>query len=121
MKLVADEGVDRPIIERLRADGHDVFYVAESDAGISDDEVLRVANERGAVLVTADKDFGELVFRQKRLVHGVILLRLAGLAPGTKASIVSTALQQHASEMHDSFSVVTPPSVRIRHQDERDK
>lgn len=121
MKLAADEGVDRPIVERLRADGHDVFYVAESDAGISDDEVLREANERGAVLVTSDKDFGELVFRQKRLTHGVILLRLAGLAPGTKASIVSTAVQQHASEMRDSFSVVTPSSVRIRHRDEGDK
>lgn len=121
MKLAADEGVDRPIVERLRVDGHDVLYVAESDAGISDDDVLRVANDRGAVLVTSDKDFGELVFRQKRLVYGVILLRLAGLAPGTKASIVSMALQQHASEMQDSFSVVTPSSVRIRRRDKGDK
>ena len=121
MKLTADEGVDRAIVERLRADGHDVFYVAESVAGINDEEVLHAANERRAVRVTSDKDFGELVFRQKRMAHGVILLRLAGLAPDTKASIVAGALREHESEMQGSFSVVMPSSVRIRHRDRGEK
>ena len=80
MNLVADEGVDRPVVERLRQDGHDVVYVVALSPGVADEEVLQQANARSAVLLTADKDFGELVFRQ-RLVHsGVVLLRLAGLA-----------------------------------------
>ena len=48
-------------MERLRQDTHDVLYVAELAPSVTDEEVLREANARGAVLVTADKDFGELV------------------------------------------------------------
>ena len=64
MNLFADESVDQAVVERLRQDSHDVLYVAELAPSIADDEVLREANARSAVLVTADKDFGELVFRQ---------------------------------------------------------
>lgn len=79
MKLVADENVDGPIVARLREDGHEVDYVAEMAPGISDDEVLDHANGRQALLITTDKDFGELVFRQGKLNAGIVLLRLAGV------------------------------------------
>jgi hypothetical protein len=64
MNLLVDEGVDGPIVERLRHDGHDVIYVAELSPGIDDPEVLKRANEADALLMTADKDFGELVYRR---------------------------------------------------------
>lgn len=76
MKFLADESVDRQVVDQLRLDGHEVWYVAEKEPGISDDTVLDRANQEMAVLLTADKDFGELVFRQKRIAMGVILLRL---------------------------------------------
>jgi predicted nuclease of predicted toxin-antitoxin system len=63
VNLVADEGVDRAVVDRLRQDGHDVVYVAELFPSVGDEEVLRRANAGSAVLLTADKDFGELVFR----------------------------------------------------------
>ena len=44
MNLVADEGIDRPVVERLRQDGHQVVYVAELSPSIPDEEVLRHAN-----------------------------------------------------------------------------
>jgi Domain of unknown function (DUF5615) len=62
MILLADESVDRPIVERLRQDGHDVTYVAELSPSISDEQVLQEANTRNALLLTEDKDFGELVY-----------------------------------------------------------
>jgi predicted nuclease of predicted toxin-antitoxin system len=71
MKFVADENIDRQIVDRLRQDGHIVMSVAEMDTGISDDVVLDLANQEGSLLLTADKDFGELVFRQHRLMTGV--------------------------------------------------
>ena len=77
MNFLVDENVDRQIADCLRSMGHHVEYVAENDAGISDDEVLEMANEKTALLLTADKDFGELVFRQRRVTSGVILIRLA--------------------------------------------
>ena len=51
MNLVADEGVDRAVVERLRQDGHEVIYVAELSPSVSDEEVLRQANARNAVLL----------------------------------------------------------------------
>ncbi len=116
MKIVADENVDDPIIEQLRGDGHQVWYVAEMEPGISDNIVLDLANREQAILLTADKDFGELVFRQKRVTTGVILLRLAGISPGRKAQIVASVLATHGDEMEQAFTVITPGAVRIRRQ-----
>ena len=61
MKLLADESIDRQIVEHLRLDGHHVSYIAEMEPGIPDDAVLNLANDEEALLITADKDFGELV------------------------------------------------------------
>ena len=114
MNLVADEGVDRPVVERLRRDGHQVVYVAELSPSVADEEVLRHANAGNAVLMTADKDFGDLVFRQGRAHSGVVLLRLAGLANATKAEIVAEVCRSRASELIGAFSVVSRGQVRIR-------
>jgi predicted nuclease of predicted toxin-antitoxin system len=114
VNLFADESVDKPIVERLRQDTHDVAYVAELAPSITDDEVLREANRRSAVLVTADKDFGELVFRQGVIHSGVVLLRLAGLASQTKGEIVAEVCRLRETDLIGSFTVVSPGQVRIR-------
>jgi predicted nuclease of predicted toxin-antitoxin system len=80
MDVLADESVDRPIVDRLRLAGHKVLYIAEIAAGLSDEDVLDQANHDDALLLTADNDFGELVFRQKRVHAGVILIRLFGVS-----------------------------------------
>ena len=114
MNILADESVDQPIVERLRADGHDVLAVVEMEPGLPDEDVLTLANQRGALLLTADTDFGELVFRQHRLATGVVLVRLAGLSAATKSAVVSAAIWEHASELAAAFTVVSPGMIRIR-------
>ena len=117
MNLVADESVDRPVVERLRREGHATVYVAELSPSITDEEVLSEANSRGALLVPADKDFGELVFRQGRVHAGVVLLRLAGLPVVAKADAVARVFQVRAAELQGAFSVISPGVVRIRRPD----
>ena len=68
-------------------------YVAEVDPGIDDEVVMQRANEANALLLTSDSDFGDLVFRQRKLSVGVILVRLWGLSPESKAGIVASALR----------------------------
>lgn len=114
MNFVADESIDRQIVERLRQDGHRVWYVAEMEPGISDDIVLASANQETALLLTADKDFGEMVFRQNLHTHGIVLIRLAGLSPSRKAKIVASAINQHATELPRAFAVIGPTVFRIR-------
>jgi len=116
MKFLADENVDKPIVERLRDDGHTVLYVLEMEPSISDDEVIRRANQESALLLTEDKDFGELVFRNRRIIYGVVLIRMAGLSPQRKAKGVVITIQEHADELEQNFTVITPGAVRIRKQ-----
>lgn len=116
MNLLADEGVDRPIVAKLRQDGHIVDHIAEMSPGIDDDAILQQANANNALLLTLDKDFGELVFRQRLIHAGVILIRLSGLLPTTKAKIVSAALREHDDELLNAFSVIAPGSIRVRKQ-----
>lgn len=116
MNLLADEGVERQIVEGLRRSGHAVQYIAEMAPGIGDDVILAQANSRQALLVTLDKDFGELVYRQGLIHAGVILLRLAGLQTKTKVALVTQVIQQRGQEMQQAFSVVSPGTVRIRKQ-----
>jgi len=80
VKLLADEGVDAAIVARLRADGHDIVYVAELSPGITDDAVLELANADERILMTTDKDFGELVFRLRRAMVGVRYINLTRFA-----------------------------------------
>jgi predicted nuclease of predicted toxin-antitoxin system len=115
MNLLADESVDRPIVVKLRADGHTVDYIAELAPSIDDDEVLRLANDRNALLLTEDKDFGELVFRLRRVHSGVVLLRLTGMTSAAKADTVAQVLQEREGELVDAFTVISSNSVRVRH------
>jgi predicted nuclease of predicted toxin-antitoxin system len=114
LKIVAHERVDRHIVERLRIDGHDVLFIAELDPGIDDETVLDHSRRSNAVLVTADKDFGELVFRQHLVHSGVLLIRLAGLQPDRKAELVSTTFKQHADELSAGFAVLSRRALRLR-------
>jgi predicted nuclease of predicted toxin-antitoxin system len=114
MKLVADENLDRSVIQKLREAGHEVISVAEMEPGISDEVVLSAANFHEAMLVTEDKDFGELVFRRSLVHQGVILLRLAGLPVAAKAELLVATLATHEPKLNGAFAVVTPRVIRIR-------
>jgi predicted nuclease of predicted toxin-antitoxin system len=111
---VADENIDWPIIDRLRSDGHAVTSIRELNPGISDSEVLRRAVAEQAILLTEDKDLGDMVFRDSMTMHGIVLIRLAGLPGLRKAAIVSRALRDHEPDLAGNFAVVGPSSIRIR-------
>jgi len=73
---LADECVSASLVRELRSAGHDVLYIAEFAASLSDVEVMALASREGRLLLTADKDFGELVFRRSQVVPGLTLLRI---------------------------------------------
>ena len=118
MNFVADESVDAAIVYRLRQDGHTLYYIAEMERGIDDDQVLELTNQQNTILLTADKDFGELVFRLRRVSSGIILFRLSGLSANQKAIITSIAIQGHLDELMGAFIVISPNAIRIRQMTE---
>ena len=114
MTLLADESVAGAIIERLRADGHTVTAIGEVSPGIPDTQVLAEADRTQAVLLTEDKDFGELVYRRAASHHGVVLLRLAGLSRAVRSALVSDAFTNHGPEFVGAFTVISASGMRIR-------
>ncbi|MCC6724715.1 MAG: DUF5615 family PIN-like protein [Saprospiraceae bacterium] len=113
-KIIADESVDFEIVEALRAAGVEVEAVVEMNPGISDDEVLEIANNRQLILLTEDKDFGDLVIRFRKPNFGVILLRLGGVEIVVKIELTVSTIIENYEKLVDHFSVLDERRLRIR-------
>ena len=101
-------------MQSLRERGHTVEHIGEIKPGISDQEVLSIARNQRAILITADKDFGQLLFLHGQAAVGVLFLRLSGVPAHEKERIVLDVIETYGSQLAGAFSVVTPFSVRIR-------
>lgn len=114
MNLIADESVDFNIILHLRKNGYMVFSISEDSPGISDDAVLKIALEKESIVLTEDKDFGELVYRFKRKNMGIILIRLIGVEVEVKLKIIQEVFEKYFAEMNHKFTIIGKDNIRIR-------
>jgi len=114
MRVLADENFPRPAGEVLRKAGWDVFLIAEECPGASDEEAAALCADQQRILLTFDKDFGELVFRRGLPVgSGVVLFRIAPDSPEEAANVV-LSLVESQPELNGSFCVVTRNRIRVR-------
>lgn len=114
MRLVADECVERPTVTALRDAGHSVLFIAETSPGVDDIDVLDIARREQLLLLTADKDFGDLVFRNGEPHFGVLLIRAPESDPDENAANTLAAIELHGPEMLNRFSVLVGRTLRIR-------
>jgi predicted nuclease of predicted toxin-antitoxin system len=114
MRLLANENIPRTAVDALKSSGHEVAWVRTSAPGMSDNDVLGWAIREERILLTFDKDFGELA-RQTRLprTSGVILLRIP-MPPAKEVGIRIAAIIDSRSDWAGHFSVVEPMRVRMR-------
>jgi predicted nuclease of predicted toxin-antitoxin system len=114
MRWIVDENVAATVIRSLRERGHDVLSVKETLRGAADPEILARARAEDRVVVTHDKDFGELAFRfALPATSGVVLLRLSGVNPEADNRRVLEVLEGR-DDWAGQFAVVTDDRVRIR-------
>ena len=115
MRLLADECVPAPIVRRLRADGLDVEHVAEDGAGTQDPDVLARAGRGGRLLLTEDRDFGQLVYLQRAPASpGVIYLRLGDAPLSESVEMVSAVLRSDLVYAERFTTVTGTGAVRQR-------
>ena len=114
MKFLADESVERLVVAMLREEGHDVVYVAEGAPGLDDASGLAAANDELRVLVTNDKDFGELVFRNGLASAGIVLVRLGRERTAPKVESVRELVRTHLELLPGHFTVLGESRVRRR-------
>ena len=106
----------RDMREILAELGHDAIFAADVDPKASDETLLAMSAEQGRILVTEDKDFGDLVF-VFGLPHAGII-RFAELEASEEASAMEYLINNHAAEMQSgAMIVVTPNRIRIRLSD----
>lgn len=113
MKFVADENFPRAALRLLRQSGFNVSSIAETNPGLPDSEVLALASAEGRTLLTFDKDFGDLAFRQGLPAScGVILFRTASLTPTESAGLALATLQSGIA-WAGHFCVVNDRKIRF--------
>jgi len=113
MRFLADESCDFAVVRALRTAGHEVSAVAEMAAGAKDVEVIGLAREGGHVLVTEDKDFGQLVYAGGQGGTGVVLIRFPALSRRLIPAAVLDLVARFGERLPTSFVVLEPGRVRI--------
>ena len=113
MRFVADESCDFAVVRALRAYGHDVVAIAEISRRLSDQRVLALAHDEMRVLVTEDKDFGELVYASKQQTSGVVLLRFPADARSAMAKAAIVAIESLGDRLLRRFTVIEPGRLRV--------
>jgi len=114
IKLLADENFPRYAVDALREEGYDVVWIRTESPGIADEQVLERAMDEERVLITFDKDFGEMAFHQNLPADcGIILFRIT-TASGREAAQKAVRAVNSRDDWHGHFSVVDDRRVRMR-------
>ncbi|MCL0079971.1 DUF5615 family PIN-like protein [Dehalococcoidia bacterium] len=114
MKFVADECCDAGLVSLLRSDGHEVVYVKEFRPGALDKEVLEKAFAEERILITEDKDFGELVYRLKKPAYAVVLLRFEVYQRHLKWPRLKQLIDRYGYRLKGLFVAVDAEKFRLR-------
>lgn len=111
-KLLADENIPSETVKLLKSQGVDIISVTEFGYGLSDRKILELGKTKERIIVTFDKDFGQILFKEKFKTKGVILLRFIPKSPQQ----ISKRIQQVLStkvRIENCFVVVKKDRIRV--------
>jgi predicted nuclease of predicted toxin-antitoxin system len=114
MRILADENIPGKTVRGLRDGGYDVLWIRETSPGITDPEIIRIAVEEQRIIVTFDKDFGELaVTGQGQNPPAIILLRISKPSPATTAETINEILSSREDWL-GHLTVIDDNHIRMR-------
>lgn len=113
MNFLVDECVGRQVFNWFKANNYDVLFVKDECEGVSDDVVLEKSRRDGRVLITCDKDFGDMIFRDQKKHVGIVLLRLIDESPKNKIRVLNWLLENNKDIIDNNFLLVSDRNVRI--------
>ena len=114
MRLIADESLNYKLVMAIRNLGFQIMSVSEDFPSLKDIEIVSFSLQPPSVIITEDKDFGELVYRDKIPVVGIILLRYEPFQYTDMEKKIASFLLNYFEEMNKSFTVITVNKTRIR-------
>jgi predicted nuclease of predicted toxin-antitoxin system len=114
MKILADENIPKYVCDALRKIGIDIISITDIMPAAKDKEILNFAKKENRIILSFDKDFCELVFRQKFSAKGVILLRFTPKSPKFIVNKIINLFEDYEKELENNFVVVEENRIRIR-------
>lgn len=114
LKLLLDENIGKRVAAALRESGYDVASILEDAPGSTDAIVLKRARKGKRILVTLDRDFGALVYRDSEAHVGVLFLRLRNDSAENIIFVLENVLQTYGGKLRKRFTSASETDVRIR-------
>ena len=114
LKLLVDVGVSKKKEEWLLKNGYDLKAVRDINPKMEDDKILSIAVSENRMVVTMDKDFGELVYNSGLPHSGVLLLRLEDAKSDEKVKTIEKILKEYSDKLLNNFCVFQHGRLRIR-------
>jgi predicted nuclease of predicted toxin-antitoxin system len=114
LKFLVDVGVGKKVEEFLHKNGYDVLPVRKINPRMSDPEIIDIAAKDNRIIITMDKDFGELVYNSGLIHKGILILRTENCSGDKKVKILSEVLINYSSELEENFCVFSKDRLRIR-------
>ena len=114
LRFLVDVGVGKGVEEYLREEGYDTKAVRDIDPRLEDSVIIRTAVSENRMVITMDKDFGELVYHSSMEHSGVLLLRLEDATGSEKLKVVKNIMNNYADLIKNSFCVFQNDKFRIR-------
>jgi predicted nuclease of predicted toxin-antitoxin system len=112
-KFLADVNIEKEVVDYLVGLGYDIKWIPDYDCEMHDEDLLRMANAEQRILITNDKDFGELIFLQRKLSTGVILMRVKGQRTRDKVNLMKKLLEKFGNKLLHHFVVATNNRFRF--------
>lgn len=114
MRVLANENFPGEAIGALRERGHDIVWIRTEAPGSKDQTILQRAQIEKRIIVTFDKDFGELAFHSRLPAScGIVLFRISAPSPASVIQKVVETLESR-SDWEGNFAVVEDWQIRIR-------
>jgi predicted nuclease of predicted toxin-antitoxin system len=114
VRWLIDECVDADLVALLQKSGHEVVYMSDVEPRAPDTEVMNRADREDRLLLTEDKDFGDLVFRQARPVPGIVLLRIDSARRLRKGPRLLAAVERFGDTLFGRYTVIEDARFRSR-------
>jgi predicted nuclease of predicted toxin-antitoxin system len=115
VKFLCNENIPRASVELLISDGQNISYVARDLSGITDMEVIQLSIKEERIIITLDKDYGELIFKHGlKLITGIIYLRFLDYDPELPARMILSILRDSKITFAGKFTVIDPNGIRQR-------
>jgi predicted nuclease of predicted toxin-antitoxin system len=115
VRFLADENIPWVVVDQLRKKGHDVIWVAEQQHGADDETVLSIASNDSRILLTFDRDFGEMIFHLQMLPPpGIVYLRFIPESPKEAAETLLFAIDEAGLSFEGHFTVLHRDHIRQR-------